>query len=94
MAKKPEIVKQGSTPAPFKESDVVAMMAFAKGEATAEQQLTAFDWIVKGACAIQVWPYSESQRETDIALGRHMVAQQIMGILKVNISTLRKVQNG
>ena len=70
--------------------DASALQALAAGKANEGQQRRALDWIMKGACALPLWPYSESQRETDIALGRHFVGQQIAGLLKINISQLAK----
>lgn len=66
------------------------MQALAGGTANAGQQKHALDWILKDACGLPLWPYRENQRETDIALGRHFVAQQIVGLLKVNVSQLRQ----
>lgn len=81
---------QGSVPAPITSSDASALQALASGTANDGQQKHALQWILEGACALPVWPYRESQRETDIALGRQFVGQQIMGLLKVNVSQLRK----
>lgn len=81
---------QGAVPAPFNSSDAAAMQAFAAGSANEGQQKHALRWILEGACALPTWPYRENQRETDIALGRHFVGQQIVGLLKANVSQLRK----
>lgn len=81
---------QGSMPAPITSSDAAAMQALASGVANEGQQKHALKWILDGACALPVWPYRESQRETDIALGRHFVGQQIVTLIRANISQLRK----
>jgi hypothetical protein len=86
----PAPIPQGHVPAPFDSNDATAMQALASGTANDGQQKRALDWIIKDACALPLWAYRESQRETDIALGRQFVGQQIMGLLKVNVSTLRK----
>lgn len=82
--------QQGAMPAPISSGDAAAMQALAAGVANEGQQKHALKWILEGACALPVWPYRESQRETDLALGRHFVGQQIMGLIKVNVSQLRK----
>lgn len=83
-------IAHGSTPAAFDSSHATALQALHAGNANEGQQKTALDWILKGACALNDWPYRESERETCVALGRHFVGQQIVGLLKVNVSALRK----
>ena len=80
----------GSQPAQFDSSDATALQAVAAGNANDGQQKRAMDWILKGACGLNDWPYRDSERETCVALGRHFVGQQIVGLLKVNVSVLRK----
>ena len=74
----------------FTSVEAAAVQSLSKGEATADQQRTAWRWILEGACGLPIWPYRESTRETDIALGRHFVGQQLIGVTKVNISILKK----
>lgn len=66
------------------------MQALSKGVADASQQGRALNWIINEASGVSLWPYRESQRETDIALGRQFVGQQIVGLLKINISAMRQ----
>lgn len=86
----PRHIAHGSEPAAFDTGDVAAMQALRTGTANDGQQARALDWILNAACGLSQWPYRESQRETDIALGRHFVGQQIVGLLKVNLSALRQ----
>ena len=83
-------IAQGAQPAAFTTSDVTSMQALAGGVANEGQQRRALDWILKDACGLPLWPYRESQRETDIALGRQFVGQQIMGLLKINATQLKQ----
>lgn len=83
-------IPQGSVPAPFNSMHAAAIQAVAAGNANDGQQKMAIDWILKGACALNDWPYRDSERETCIGLGRHFVGQQIVGLMRVNISALRK----
>ena len=91
---KPLMPQLGSTPAKPTVLVATAMQALSDGTANEGQQKTALRWILDEACGDPVWAYRESVRETDIALGRQFVAQQIVGLLKVNISELRKAEDG
>lgn len=79
-----------SEPASFGLREAIAMQAFAQGKADEVQQKIAWEWIVTGACGVGIWPYRETERETLLALGRQFVAQQLIGIAKVNISALKR----
>lgn len=87
---KPLALAPASEPAPFVEADATAMQALVAGIANEGQQKRALNWILQSACGIGAWPYRESQRETDVALGRQFVGQQIVGLSKVNVSKLNK----
>ena len=80
----------GSDPAQFGSADAACVQALAAGNADSGQQKRALDWILKKACGLPTWAYRDSQRETDVALGRQFVGQQIMGLLNLNVSTLKK----
>lgn len=80
----------GSEPAQFTYSEAVAVIALANAQADEEQQRIAWKWILDSACGLPVWAYRESQRETDIALGRQHVGQQLVGLTRVNVSMLRQ----
>lgn len=86
----PAQTAHGSEPAPFTSSDATALQAVASGTANNGQQKRALDWILKSACGLPIWPYRADERETCVALGRQFVGQQIMGVLKVNVSALSK----
>lgn len=89
----PALIAQGSVPGTFSSHDASALQALATGTANDGQQKRALKWILESACALPLWPYRDNDRETCIGLGRHFVGQQIMGLLKVNISTLNKREN-
>lgn len=91
---KPLMPQLGSTPAKPTVFAAVSMQALSTGTADAEQQKQALKWIVEEACGDPVWAYRESDRETCIALGRQFVAQQIVSLIRANISTLRALENG
>ena len=74
-------------------ADVEALHMLSQGTAEAEQQKRALRWIVEAAAATHQWGFYAGQRETDIALGRQFVGQQIIGLLKLNLSDLRRAGN-
>ena len=78
----------------YDEGDVGALQALARGEAEAHQQKRALDWILQKACSLNVWPYrpGESDRATNVELGRHLVGHQIVKLLRINLRTMRRKQ--
>lgn len=92
-ALKPLAPSAATEPAPFEVADAVAIQAVARGEANNDQQKRALKWILESACSLPVWAYRNDERETNVALGRHFVGQQIVGIMKVNISRMKKEES-
>ncbi len=84
----------GAVAPKFEEADAKAMKAFAEGVANEGQQKRVLDWLLNKACGLSTWPYKESQRETDIALGRQMVGHQIVALIRVNLSSFGESRNG
>jgi len=87
---KPLKADPASTPAPFDLADAEAVHMLAAGTAEPAQQKRALKWIIESAAATYQWPFREVARETDIALGRQFVGQQIVGLLKLDLSKLRR----
>lgn len=85
-------MKKAMEPAKLSVAEATAMQAFANGVANEGQQKDALDWILRKACASPDWAFRESARETDVMLGRHFVAQQIVGAIRINVSQLRKIE--
>lgn len=75
-------------------ADVTALQAVARGDAETEQQKRALDWIINEACGTYMWAYKQQPRETEVALGRQLVGQTIVGLLKLDLATLRRQENG
>jgi len=92
MAKplKPLAPTPASTPAPYCIADAEAMHALAEGRAEEGQQKRALKWIIEQACGTYQWAYRDNQRETDVALGRQFCGQQVIGLIKIDISKLRR----
>lgn len=79
-------------PPEYEEADVAAVQALHAGSATPDQQKRALKWIIEGAAATYDFPFrpGSDDRETNIALGRQFVGQQIVKLLKINLSIMRK----
>lgn len=91
--KVPKILAPGVELPRYDLADATALQALAGGVADEDQQKRALKWIVENAAAMYEWPYKEQPRETDIALGRQLVGQSIVGLLKLNLSDLRRKDN-
>lgn len=80
-------------PPAFDPADAAALQALQRGNATPEQQKRALDWIVLKACATYDFAYRPGpvgERDTNIALGRQFVGQQIVKLLNLKIGLLTK----
>lgn len=71
-------------------ADVAAMQALARGEATPDQQKRALDWIIILAAQTYRSQYRQNDRDHAFVAGRAFVGQTIVGVLKLNIATLKK----
>lgn len=71
-------------------ADTAALQALARGTATSDQQKRALDWIVLQACGTYDLAYrpGDTDRDTNIALGRQFVGQQIVKQLKLKIGLI------
>lgn len=80
-------------PPHYELADAGAIQALHRGEATPEQQQRALKWIIEHACKTYDMPYrpggDDGRRDTDFALGRQFVGQQIVKLLKLNLAMMR-----
>jgi len=82
-------------PVPYELADVSAIQALVAGTATPEQQRRALDWIIYKAAGTYDFPYRpgpDGARNTDLALGRLFVGQQIVKLTRLNLGKLRRSQ--
>lgn len=77
---------------PFYElSDAKALKALEDGTASPEQQVRALRWIIEKGCSTYDLSYRPTgDRDTTFAEGRRFVGLQIVKMLKLNTSVLRK----
>ena len=74
-----------------------ALQALAKGKAAEHQQVLALDYIINVVAGNYDAHYHagpDGQRNTDFALGRAFVGQQIVKLLKLNLNVLRTTRRG
>lgn len=84
------------TPA-YELADATAVKALAAGTADMEQQKRALAWIINkgaGTYDISYRPGTDGQRDTDFALGRAFVGQQIVKLINVPLSLMRRNDGG
>jgi hypothetical protein len=77
-------------PPVWEDEDAGALQALAAGTAAPHQQKRALDYIIRSLAGTYDMAYRpESARDTDFALGRQFVGQQIVFLLKVNIPAFK-----
>lgn len=83
-------------PAAYELADATAIQALARGEANADQQRRALDWIIYGACRLRDEPYrpggTDGERDTAFALGQANVGRQIAKLVTLQLAALRRTE--
>jgi hypothetical protein len=80
-------------PPPYELADVAAIQAMHRGEATPDQQMRAIKWLIEKAAGTYEFNYYPTDRDTSFALGRSFVGQQIVKLLRLNVTSLRRLEN-
>lgn len=78
---------------PFEIADATALQALAIGQADEHQQIRAMKWIIENAAGTYRPSYRSGQageRDTVFCEGRRNVGLQIVTLLKVDVSKLRR----
>lgn len=82
-------------PAEWEPADAAALQALARGEADAGAQGRALKWIIeKAAGTYDQSFYPDNARVGDFLEGRRSVGNQILKLVKINLSTSKQVDNG
>lgn len=72
---------------------VAAVQAMQRGEATPDQQKQLLNWIINQAAATYDISFQlDGDRFTNFAEGRRFVGAQLVKLLHLNVSALRKAQ--
>jgi len=70
--------------------DAAAFQALQRGDATEDQQRRALKYLIEMLCGTYDLPYRPaSPRDTDFALGKMWVGQQIVKLLHINTHALK-----
>jgi hypothetical protein len=84
-------------PVAYELADADALQALMRGDADAHKQRRALNFIIEKIAGTYDEPYrpgaEEGNRDTTFALGRAYVGRQIVKLLKMNLSALRR-ENG
>ena len=91
---KKTLVNSPAVPAEYALADATAIQAMATGNADPDQQVRALKWIVEKAAGVYEFHYYESVHDTAFALGKCFVGQQVAKMTKMNLSALRRAENG
>jgi len=77
-------------PSYYEVVDVAAIQALSRGDATEDQQKHALRYLIETLCGTYDMAYRPaSARDTDFALGKAFVGQQLVKFLKLNVHALK-----
>lgn len=79
-------------PVQYKKADVAALQAMRRGEANADQQLRALEYILDTICdrtGMSFRPGPDGARDTDFAEGRRFVGNQIVKLTNLPLSKIK-----
>lgn len=77
-------------PADYTVADVAAIQALARGDADEHMQRRALKWIIEtNARTYDEQYFPDNARDTDYALGMRKVGQQIVKLIKTDLSKLK-----
>lgn len=84
-------------PTQWDPADALSMQRLAAGTANQVEQKRAMKWILT-ACGLNDMPYrpggEDGRRETDFALGKLSVGQQILKLARVNLALIKGGEGG
>ena len=79
-------------PVKYAKADVAALQALRRGDASADQQLRAMEYILETVCdrnGMSFRPGPDGARETDFSEGRRFVGNQIVKLTNIPLSKLK-----
>ena len=79
-------------PSPWETPDVAAIQALHRGDATADQQKRALDYIITMAGTYDLSYRPESDRDTAFAEGKRFVGLQIVKAINLNLAALKQAR--
>ncbi len=91
--KAPTLAIGPNVPPKYELAHASAFQAMQRGEASPDQQKLALDWLIQLGAATYEHHFYPSDRDTAFALGRAFVGQQVVKLLRLNTSALRRDQH-
>lgn len=80
-------------PTPWEPADVAAIQALVRGDATADQQRRAIDYIINDIAGTYDMSYRPgSERDSVFAEGKRYVGLQIVKATKLNLAAIRQAK--
>ena len=79
-------------PPVYTPADATALQALAVGEANAEQQIRALNWILHKSADYQNIEYRTNDRDHAFLSGRRFVGLQVVKLMSLNVGALLKTQ--
>lgn len=81
-------------PVPWEPADAGAIQALARGDATADQQKRALDYIINNIAGTYDLSYRpDSDRDSAFAEGKRFVGLQIVTKLNLNLAAIRQAKS-
>lgn len=81
-------------PTEWEPADVAAIQALVRGDATADQQRRAVDYIINDIAGTYDMSYRpDSERDSVFAEGKRFVGLQIVTKLKINLAAIRQAKS-
>lgn len=80
-------------PAEYGIAEVQAFQALRAGNATADQQRMALEWLLVACCRVndlQYRPGADGERDTVFALGMRYPGQQVIKLLNINVAAMQR----
>lgn len=77
-------------PCPWEISDAGALQALERGDASADAQKRALDWIIRSAAGTYEPSYLGKTDDAIFAEGRRFVGLSIVKMLRINLSAMRR----
>lgn len=87
-------VKKAPIPIPrWEKADAAALQALERGEANSDQQKRALSWIINNACmTYDFCDKPDNERLSAIFDGRRFAGIQIVKLIKINLSLMKKLE--
>jgi hypothetical protein len=88
--KKPTLALGPHIPPEYQHVHAAGLQAMQRGEASAHQQQLVLKWLIEQCCGTYQFHFYPDERSTAFALGRAFPGQQVVKLLNLDLSILRR----